>query len=92
MPRYNRDRISHLPIEAMFALEALGQRITRARERRGLSQKEVAAMLGIATATYLSIEHGKDSVQIGHYARAIWLLDVPGSFLPISSAPQVDPS
>lgn len=43
-------------------------------------------MLGIATATYLSIEHGKDSVQIGHYARAIWLLDVPGSFLPVATA------
>lgn len=92
MPRYNPQRLSPLPIEAMFALEALGQRITQAREARGLSQKEVAAMLGIATATYLSIEHGKDSVQIGHYARAVWLLDVPGSFLPMTSAPQADAS
>jgi hypothetical protein len=88
MPRYNLHRLSPIPIEALFALEALGQRITQAREARGLSQKEVASMLGIATATYLSIEHGKDSVQIGHYARAVWLLDVPGTFLPAVAAPQ----
>lgn len=84
MPRYNHDRLSHIPIAALFALEALGERITKAREARGLTQKEIAKMLGIATATYLSIEHGKETVQIGHYARAVWLLEVPGTFLPVA--------
>lgn len=83
MPKRNLLKLSPLPIEAQFALEALGERITRARKERHLSQREVADMLGISKTTYLSIEHGRESTQMGHYARAIWLLDVPGTFLPM---------
>nr|WP_294865898.1 helix-turn-helix transcriptional regulator [uncultured Pseudogulbenkiania sp.] len=83
MPKRNLLKLSPLPIEARFALEALGERITQARKERRLSQREVAEMLGISKTTYISIEHGRDSAQIGHYARAVWLLDVPGTFLPV---------
>ena len=33
-------------------------------------------MLGIAPATLVAIERGAPTVQIGHYARALWMLDV----------------
>lgn len=83
MPKKNAFKLSPMPLEAQFALEALGERITKARRERRLSQREVAEMLGISPTTYVSIEHGKDTAQIGHYARAVWLLDVPGTFLPV---------
>ncbi|MBV8046921.1 MAG: helix-turn-helix transcriptional regulator [Paludibacterium sp.] len=85
MPRRNLTKLCPLPIHAQFALNALGERITLARKERGLTQSEVADMLGISKTTYVSIEHGSNATQIGHYARAIFLLDVPGTFLP---APQ----
>lgn len=89
MPKTNAFKLSALPMDAQFALEALGQRIAAARKERKLSQREVAELLGISKTTYVAIEQGRDTAQIGHYARAIWLLDVAGTFLtdPDENAP-----
>jgi transcriptional regulator with XRE-family HTH domain len=81
VPKQNLTRLSPLPLDAQFALRELGGRIAQARKERSLSQSEVADMLGISKNTYLSVEHGRPSAQMGHYARVIWLLDVEGSFL-----------
>ncbi|MCB6185138.1 helix-turn-helix domain-containing protein [Leeia sp. TBRC 13508] len=81
MPKVNHLNLSPLPIAALFALEQLGQRIAACRKQKKLSQKDVADALGISKTTYIAVEHGKETAQIGHYARAIWLLEVPGTFI-----------
>ena len=58
------------------SLEALGQRIAAARKERRLSQREFADMMGVGPQTVLFVEQGKPTVQIGHYARAAWLLEL----------------
>lgn len=58
----------------MASLESLGQNIVTARKARGLSQKEMAATVGISPQTMLFIEQGRPNVQIGHYARALSIL------------------
>lgn len=72
-----------LPDEALTAIEALGAKIRAARIERHLSQQEVADYLGISKKTYISIEQGKPSVQLGKYALAIWYLDAKTDFLSI---------
>ena len=83
MPRKNAFRLSPLPIEAQFSLAALARRIAGARKQRALTQRDMAEMLGISKTTYNAIEAGLDTVQIGHYCRAIWMLDIAGTFLPM---------
>lgn len=73
--------ISPLPFEIVASLEALGQRIALARKERKQSQRVFADILGVAPATLVSIERGAPNVQIGHYARALWLLEIQDTFL-----------
>lgn len=76
--------IAPLPFEVSASLQALGHTIAVARKSRRYSQRVFADMLGIAPATLVAIERGAPTVQIGHYARALWMLDVeaakPGGF------------
>ena len=77
MPKKRIFDIAPLPFEVTATLEDIGYKIALARKERRLSQREFSAMLGVATATLVSIEKGLPTVQIGHYARALWLLEIP---------------
>ena len=76
MPKARSFEISPLPLEAQFALEALGRRIAAARKERDYSQRAFAQMMGVSLTTLVSLEKGLPTVQIGHYARAAWLLEL----------------
>lgn len=82
MPKVNLSK-RQLPDEALDALSALGRKIRDARISRHLSQREVADFLGLSPRTYISIEQGRPTVQMGHYALAIWYLDARTDFLSI---------
>ena len=76
MPKLRAFEISPLPLEVQASLEHLGQRIAKERKARGLSQRELADMAGISAQTMMFLEQGRPTVQIGHYARAAWLLEL----------------
>lgn len=76
MPKVKAFEKSPLPFEIQASLEALGARIAAARKERGLSQRKLADMMGVSPQTTLFVEQGRPNVQIGHYARAAWLLEL----------------
>ena len=71
MPKVRAFDLSPLPADAQASLEALGQKIAVTRKAQGLSQRDMAAKVGISPQTMLFIEQGRPNVQIGHYARAL---------------------
>lgn len=76
MPKIKAFERSPLPFDVQASLEALGHRIAQARKERRLSQIELADMMGVSPQTVLFVEKGRPNVQIGHYARAAWLLEL----------------
>lgn len=76
MPKRRSFDIAPLPLEVQLALQDFGTGIVQARKERGYSQRVLADMMGISLTTLVSLERGAPSVQIGHYARAAWLLDI----------------
>lgn len=76
MPKVRAFEIAPLPFEVSASLQALGHRIVVVRKIRRYSQRVFADMLGVAPATLVAIERGAPTVQIGHYARALWMLDI----------------
>lgn len=89
MPKRRAFEISPLPFEISIALGALGQRIALARKERKQSQRVFADILGIAPATLVAIERGAPNVQVGHYARALWLLEIQDAFLGSFGLPEI---
>lgn len=89
MPKRRAFEISPLPFEVSVALKALGQRIALARKERKQSQRVFADILGIAPATLVAIERGAPNVQVGHYARALWLLEIQDAFLGSFGLPEI---
>ena len=81
MPKIRTFEIAPLPFEVSASLQALGHRIAIARKTRHFSQRVFADMLGVAPATLVAIERGAPTVQIGHYARALWMLDIDDATL-----------
>lgn len=77
MPKTRSFELSPLPPEVLTSLESLGQKIATARKERGITQREMAATVGISPQTMLFIERGRPNVQIGHYARALSVLNAP---------------
>jgi transcriptional regulator with XRE-family HTH domain len=90
MPKIRAFQIAPLPLDVTASLEALGRRISLARQERRHSMREFADMLGISTQTLVSIEHGAPTVQIGHYARAVWMLEIRDALLGGFSTPPLD--
>ena len=76
MPKVRSFELSPLPLEARLSLEEIGHRIASARKERGLSQRELADLVGVSPQTACFMEQGRPTVQIGHYARAAWLLEL----------------
>lgn len=81
MPKKRSFEIAPLPFEVSATLESLGHRIALARKERQYTQRVFADMLGIAPATLVTLERGAPTVQIGHYARALWMLDIQDAAL-----------
>jgi transcriptional regulator with XRE-family HTH domain len=81
--------LSPLPFELSASLEALGRRIALSRKERKQSQRVFADVLGVAPATLVAIERGAPNVQIGHYARALWLLEIQDAFLGNFGLPEI---
>lgn len=77
MPKTRSFEISPLPLEAQAALQALGARLALARKERGYSQRAFSDIAEMSMPTIVKMEQGAPTVQIGYYARAAWLLDVP---------------
>ena len=90
MPKVRAFEIAPLPLDVSASLDALRQRIALARKERGHSIREFADMLGVSTQTLVSIEHGAPTVQIGHYARAIWMLEIRDAVLGEFRTPSLD--
>jgi transcriptional regulator with XRE-family HTH domain len=89
MPKKRTFQIAPLPFEVMASLEAIGHRIATARKERKQSQRVLADIMGVAPATLVAIERGAPSVQIGHYARALWLLEIQDLFLGNFGLPEI---
>ena len=89
MPKKRAFELSPLPFEVSASLEALGHRIALSRKERKQSQRVFADILGVAPATLVAIERGAPSVQIGHYARALWLLEIQDAFLGNFGLPEI---
>ena len=71
--------LDNLPLTSnvQASLATLGKRIVAARKQRKLTQRQLASMLEISPQTMLFVEQGRPTVQIGHYARALALLEAP---------------
>lgn len=89
MPKKRAFELSPLPFEVSASLEALGHRIALSRKERKQSQRVFADILGVAPATLVAIERGAPNVQIGHYARALWLLEIQDTFLGNFGLPEI---
>ncbi len=81
MPKKRSFEVAPLPFEVGAALEILGHRIALTRKERKYTQRVFADMLGIAPATLVAMERGAPTVQIGHYARALWMLEIQNTAL-----------
>ena len=90
MPKIRAFEIAPLPFEVTASLRALGHRVALARKERGHPQREFADMLGVSPGTLVSLEQGKPTVQMGHYARAIWMLEIKDAVLGGFAAPTLD--
>ncbi len=58
----------------MDALELLGRRIKLARLRRNLSQGELAERVGVTRKTFIALETGKETVNIGALVKVLTVL------------------
>lgn len=56
------------------AVERLGRRIRLARLRRNLSQDEMAERTGVTRKTYIALEHGKETVNLGLLVKTLSVL------------------
>lgn len=63
----------------------IGEKVRQAREERGMSQEEVAAMLGLSKVGYGAIERGKNLLGLQHLVALVYILKKPvTAFLPAS--------
>jgi len=58
-------------------LSLLGRRIRLARLRRNLSQDDLAYRTGVTRKTYMALEQGKETVNIGLLAKVLTVLGYP---------------
>ena len=76
--------LTSLPPDVAASLATLGERLALARLRRGESQKQWAARLGVSVPTLIRMERGDPSVRIGVYATALWLAGMSGELAEIA--------
>jgi transcriptional regulator with XRE-family HTH domain len=64
------------PVLPGLKLQALGQRVVHARKVRGLTQRDLAAMVGVSLSSVLALEKGEPGVAIGTLARVLEAMDL----------------
>lgn len=60
--------------QEIHAMEVLGRRVRLARLRRNMSQEEVAQRIGVTRRTYLALEKGQETVNIGVLVKVMAVL------------------
>ncbi|WP_215885679.1 helix-turn-helix domain-containing protein [Igneacidithiobacillus copahuensis] len=60
----------------MDAMNTIAERIRKQRTARGLSQRALAAKLGISRTTLISIERGDEAVTMGTLLKVMDFLDM----------------
>ncbi len=64
------------PVLPGLKLQALGQRLVHARKARGITQRELASMIGVSLGSMLALEKGEPGVAIGTLARVLEAMDL----------------
>lgn len=74
MPKQNV-RPADYPQAVVQEIERLAQNIVVARKRRGETQAQWAAKLGVSLPTMARIERGDPAVSMASYAMCLWLIN-----------------
>ena len=75
-----------MPFAVADACRSLGERLTVARKRRRLTQKELARRAGLSTFTLLRIEKGIPGTELGSVLRVLWALGLERTFALVAEA------
>jgi transcriptional regulator with XRE-family HTH domain len=75
-----------LPFAVTSACRALGERVSIARKRRRLTQKELAKRAGLSTFTVIRIEKGVPSTELGSIVRVLWALGLDAAVAKIADS------
>jgi transcriptional regulator with XRE-family HTH domain len=73
------------PAALVEAVQALGERIKLARQRRKIRQVDLAAKAGITTKTLRRIEGGELGTGIGVHAAVLWVLGLLGDLAAVAN-------
>lgn len=88
MPRPS-NAVEQLPASVLRTLQALGENLALARQRRGESLRARASRMGVSVPTLSRMEKGDPAVGMGVYATALWLMGQHQALADIA-APQHD--
>lgn len=58
-------------------MAAVGQQLRRLREKKGISQLEMAQACGVTQSAWSRVENGRNDLSISHLRRAAALLGMP---------------
>jgi transcriptional regulator with XRE-family HTH domain len=58
-------------------MAAIGQCLRRLRERKGITQLEMARACGVSQSAWSRVENGRNDLSMGHLRRAAALLGMP---------------
>ncbi len=75
-----------VPYAVGEACRSLGERLTVARKRRRLTQKELARRAGLSTFTLIRIEKGTPGTELGSVLRVLWALGLERTFALVAAA------
>lgn len=88
MPERNLERDS-APAAVVRLAGRLGRNLRVARQRRAMTQEEVAGRAGISRATLVRIEQGALGTGLGAYLSVLWVLGLHEQMAPVA-APERD--
>ena len=64
MPRLRHYKLVHIDLPSD---ESVGERMARLRKGHGLTQRELAAKIGVSRSVIMDYERGKNHVYVGYY-------------------------
>lgn len=82
-------KIICVPQPVQVRTSELGQRVRRARLRRGITSADLAAKAGISRNTLTALEAGKPGVTLATFATVLWALGLDGTLDPVAN-PDLD--
>lgn len=82
-------KIITVPQPVQTRTSELGQRVRRARLRRGITSAELAAKAGISRNTLTALEAGKPGVTLATFATVLWALGLDATLDPAAN-PDLD--